>query len=133
MAAPLLAAKLPHVQIAELLGVSPATISRWATDESVVAETLAIAEHAAEKNKDKIAQIVSDALDQLHDLVRGAEGEDCRLKAVDSTLDRFGHPKRSESKSEVEHSGATTQIAIVVAPAEATRLLEIAKGKEEDK
>lgn len=119
MAAPLLAARLPHATIAQLLEVSERTVGRWAGEESVRADVASIADTARQAGEDRIASLVREAFDAL--LARVADDSDPRvqLDAAKTILDRFGHPVASKAevtgKDGAPVGGPTVLLAMDVA------------------
>lgn len=127
MAAPLLAAGMPHATIAELLRTSTASVSRWASESAVRDDVAAVAETGRKAGEDRIAELVRGAFDALADSLTSDDGR-VKLDAARTVLDRFGYPVAS--KAEVTgRDGSPVGLPVVAVAYETLRALAREEGE----
>ena len=116
-ALPLVASGLPYAEVAEAVGVSARTVTRWVAEDERFREAVSVREEAGRRavseSGDVIERIMRKALGRLEALVE-SEDERIALDAVKTAADRFGYPTVSESKAQIEASGAGVGLVVAM-------------------
>ena len=114
---PLVASGMSYSDVAREVGVSVSTVSRWASSDPRFREAVSVAHDAGQRAVseagDVIERIMRKALGRLEALVESAD-ERIALDAVKTAADRFGYPTVSESKAQIEASGAGVGLVVAM-------------------